>query len=104
MDTDSKMLREMLGVRALGVAWLLGPNTWLLALEGEGCSGNSGIIFIKTKNVPWGGVGFCSMAGSKTTFLHLITSYGKEWSPYPPNKILSLRVEFSLFANVFLQE
>lgn len=37
MDMESKML----GVRALGVAWLLDPNTWLLALEGEGCSGNS---------------------------------------------------------------
>lgn len=52
------MLREMLGVRVLGVAWLLGPNTWLLVLEGEGYSGNSGIIFIKTKKCPLGRGGF----------------------------------------------
>lgn len=69
MDTASQDAQT-----ALGVAWLLGPGLAYWPWR-EGCSGNSGIIFINTKHVPWGGVDFCSMAGSKTMFLYLITSY-----------------------------
>lgn len=35
MHTDSMMLRERDAAdRALSLAWLLGPSTWLLALDG----------------------------------------------------------------------
>lgn len=83
-------VREMLGDRALGLAWLLGPSTWLLALRGGDCGGNSGFIFINTNKKMSLGEGWISAVELEviTMFLHLVTSVSPPGSL--PNTIQSM--------------